>query len=221
MIKGTIYVTNDMNMALSMAPTHTVICISSEAQQNVDFMTAVDGNIASILLPPPQASMLEMEGRFQEFKQLYFEHLSQKEPFDYICIILRAIFNGNNILLYLTQDESEMQYMSAFMEYMYTTFGVVIGSESGQFNIDYRYYNVILDTLYMNDLMDSGEFLFHYPTELQIQNTMIINKLIKDTNAFVTDTSTMEEFIVYFNNYKNSIKQNNIRVPIGGIKKCY
>lgn len=221
MIKGVIYVTNDMNMALSLAPNHVVICVSDEAQRNVDFMTAVDGNVASILLPPPQASMLEMDGHIQEFKNMYFEHLSQKEPFDYICIILRALLNGNNILLYLTKDESEMYYMSALMEYMYTTFGVVIGSESNQFNIDYRYYNVILDTLYMNDFMDCNEYLLQYPIELQIQNPMIVNKLIIDVNPFVAGDTSLENYTRYFNDYKNIIKQGTQRVPIGGIKKCY
>lgn len=217
MINGSIYITTNPEMVLDLASSHTVVCISGDTANYRDLISASGAMVASILLPPYEASVAEVDNNMQMFKEIYFNHLSNGEAFEYISIMLRALVDGRNILIYLTKSESEMSYIPAFIEYMFYNFGIMIGTEHNQFQINPSYVPGLLDTLLLQELLDVSTYLYLYPAEVQIQNQYAVSKII---NTLPIDGGTMEEFMIIVNDMKNKTKNvgNKMTIPVGRIR---
>lgn len=210
MLKGTIYVTDDINMAMNLAPTHTIICVSGETHNYQEFINVTNASVASVLLPPYEAVMQELDGNLMAFKDIYYTYLSTNEPHQIIALILRALFNGKNILLYCTKDESKMNYMKFLLMYLYENFGIIVGTQNNPFGFDPRYELIILNVLYLNNLMNADEYLSNYPIiHNSIDDPNILLKLANELKPFILNPS-LEAYRQYFINYlarlRNGIK---------------
>ena len=219
MLKGSIYVTDDMEMAMNLSFSHVIICISDESHNYQDFIKSTKANVASVLLPPPEAVMMELDNNLQGFKESYYMHLSQKEPTAFISLILRAIYNGRNILLYLTKQESQLSYINVFMQFFHEFFGITIGTQFNPYYFDTRFYPVVLNMLFLNDLMTAEEYILELPKDIFINVPDIVIKLAKELNPYVAN-KTLDGYIEFFNKYKMKVNQynKNIIIPIGGIQ---
>ena len=217
MLKGSIYIVNDMNTAMECSLTHTIICVSGETHNYPDFIQATNANIASILLPSYEAMMMEMDGNIEGFKLAYYTHLSQNESFTFMSIILRALYNGRNIIFYLTKEESEMLYIKALAQYFFDYFGITIGTPNNPFFYNNIYDPVILKILFSRDLMSGMEFLALLPETSIISDPTTIIKLVHELNPYVPGND-LENYARYFMNFSKKLKLNSeIIIPFGGI----
>lgn len=213
MLKGNIYITNDLNDVRNMIATHQVVIIGQPDQQ---LIMQTGAQIGSILLPPYKACHYEAEGDAKGFYACYGEYLSTMEPSGFIACIIGSLYKGINILLYLTKDESELLYSKVLMEYLAFYYGIVIGNPQQP----YMYYNtpeynaVICNLLYQFELINYQEFFVNYPQLIPIDNNSIM-KLIIEINPYLNDTS-FESYCAYFNKYKEDMKMSNVflRNPI-------
>lgn len=222
MFKGTLYVTNNMDLAYNMSSTNAIICISGETQNYQKFIHDTNASVATVLLPPYEAIAFELEGNTQEFESQYYNYLDSKEPTEFISIILKALIDGKNILLFLTKSESQLNYINCFMKYMYNRFGIIIGTQTNEFSFDLNYITNALSILYMNNLINGIEFLMlhHDPKYLDnyLNIPILLNKLICEINPYVDDTSYIG-YLNYFKYYRDLLIKSNgtIRSVIGGV----
>lgn len=160
-ITGTIYLTNDKNIAsnfvMSNPTNNIVVCISQNALQDQLFIQNTGALIANVLTPPYECFMREVNGDKDGFIESYYAHLSRPECSEYIAAILKALVVGKNIMLYQTPDESETSYADIFRTYMLQLYGICIGDQTVQFM---WYRNTMINVaiaLYRFDLLTSTE----------------------------------------------------------------
>lgn len=175
MLSGNIYITTDMNLATKLATDHKIICISGETNNYQQFINLTNTTVGAVLLPPYEASVAEINGDIAAFKQFYYAHLATN-CMDFLAIIIRALFNGDNILIYLTADEMKMGYIKAFSEFMFNIFGIIIGTESNQCMFNPQYGDYILTVLLKYDLLNPAEFLVRLENVnvLDVDDSLII-----------------------------------------------
>lgn len=206
MLKGNLYITNDVNMVYNMIATSRVIIIG---QPDTNFVNQTGASIGSILLPPYNASMCEMDGDINSFVNIYTSYLSNIEQTTFIAHIIKALYEGINLVFYLSKDESELMYSKVLLQYLEFYYGIKVGTVEQPF-VYYNtpeYNSVICNLLYQLDLISNEEFFINYPIGIPIDNNSIV-KLIREINPYINDTS-FESYVHYFNNYKEMIKQNN------------
>lgn len=207
-MKGSIYITNNQQVVLNSAQNYSIICMSGETDNFKELIHATNASVASVLLPPYDAVMLELDGDINGFVNAYYNYLSNNEPAMFISLILRALYNGTNILLYLTDEESKLNYMPVFSKYMHDVFGIIIGTETYQFSYNSGYLSVIYDTLYMNELMTSKEYIQSYP--VNITNINIATRLAIELGIFIPYGG---DPIINVNNYKLALLNGDPIIP--------
>lgn len=203
MLKGSIYIANDKNMALSLLPNYKIIVFGEDGRDllNIDQINIQPG---SILMPPYQASM-HMMTDINQFVNNYMQYLATNESvLMYIIAIMRSLYEGINILLYVSPEEYELPYSKVFIEYIKNTYGILIGTPTSQYLYDQNFNAINCNLLYMYEQMSVEEYFMNYPPQLDIPNE-VIPKLIHEVNPFIQDTS-FESYKRYFYQYKENIK---------------
>lgn len=203
MFRGSIYVTTDINVVRQMMTTNKIVIIGEPDQALVQSTNAL---VASVLMPPYHCMMARMDGDMQSFVMAYNNHLSSIECSNFIAALLRAIYNGTNILLYSTQDEFSL-YFEQLYNYLVMNYGVFIGTPNQQFSFNPEFTWRVCTSLYMYELFTVEEFFINYPAGIQIPDD-IIAKLVYEINPYVNDQS-LEGYKKYFYDFKERIKGAN------------
>lgn len=204
MLKGSIYITTDINVVRQMLSTNKIVIIGEPDQVLVQSTNAL---VASVLLPPYNCMMAKMDNDIQQFTTLYYNHLMTNEVSNFIAAIIRALYNGTNILLYSTQDEFSL-YFEQFYNFMITNYGIYIGTPANQFMVDPNLTWKLCSAMYMYELFTVEEFFINYPQGIEIPDDIIM-KLIYELNPYVEDNKSFESYKLYFYNYKERIKAAN------------
>lgn len=195
MLKGTIYITYDINLCLSNLNTCKTIVVADEPD-NYNIPGKVGG---SLLIPPYEALVAIIDSDESKFRYEYLTYLSSNITVNkFIDIILQALIAGTNIIILL--DKEGPKFDMVLKEFFITTFGIYIGDSSNQFKFDLTYIPFILNRLYANDSIDCKQFLQLFP-EGTIFDPFILRKLSFDYN------------IPFINDYENGIyfsKQSKI-----------
>ena len=182
MLKGTIYVTYDINLCLSNLNTCKTIVIADEPD-NYNVPGKIGG---SLLLPPYDALVAVIDGDEQKFRYEYINYLSTNVTVNkFINIILQALIVGTNIIILL--DKEGPKFDMVLKEFFAVVFGIYIGDGSNQFQFDINFFPGILNRLYMDDDIDCKNFLLLSPEGCQF-NPFILRKLCFDYNIpFIND----------------------------------
>lgn len=204
MLKGSIYITTDINVLRQMMPTNKIVIVGEPDQALVQSTNAL---VASVLLPPYNCMMAKMDNDINQFTMLYYNHLMSNEVSNFIAAIIRALYNGTNILLYSTQDEFSL-YFEQFYNFMIANYGIYIGTPANQFMVDSALNWKLCSALYLFELFTVEEFFINYPSGIQIPDDVIM-KLIYELNPYVEDNKSFECYKTYFYNYKERIKAAN------------
>ena len=202
MLTGTIYVTTDINMVMSCIGKCNIVRIGDEDQRLDDRFTIV----GKVISPPYQALSAYLDNDINTFLSLYEQHLNSKMCVQFISILFKALMNGNNLLLYLNNDEYEI-YFGALMRHIANKYGVVIGTPNNSFEFNPNYIHVILSYLYDFELLTVQEYLELYPQGIPLPS-FVVQKLINEINPNIPNAS-IETYMEYFNNLKEMIKRNN------------
>lgn len=207
MFTGTLSITTDFNTVQNMLGSHRIVIIGEPDQQIIQL---TNGIVGSILLPPYPSMMALMDNNIQEFNRLYSEHLSSSECNSFLAVLIKAMMQNSNILLYMTPDEYNM-YFIPFSVYMRDMFGITIGSQYNNFSYNNNYDSQIYSLLYLNDLITVQELFLIYPTGIYF-NDMVIMKLINELRPPV-NFNDINQYRQYFYEYKETTKQQNNYTP--------
>lgn len=211
MLKGTIDVVTDLNEVMrrlySFTGDNKVILMQDQPDPSV--VSQCRGVVASVLLPPYDCFSLKLEND-PNFMPAYFNYLSKDEAFDFILVILRALYNGTNIIIYTSKGEYQ-NFFSEFSSFMFSTFGVLIGEPEKyiSFGFDVNYIPAICNYLYLYNYMTFEEYMMNYPKEpVYTFPEPVLYKMVEEQNPYVKNPS-LEAYMKYFIDYKTAVGQVN------------
>lgn len=163
-LKGTIYITNDINLCLSNLNMCKTIVIADEPDQY-----NIPGKIGgSLLLPPYEAMEYLIDGDMNSFNREYLNYLQTNYSVDkFVSIIIQALIAGTNII-FLLEDEEELtdQIEVTLLNFFVMQYGIIIGTSSRSFAFDTTYTPFILNKLYAEEDMPKETYLNLFPQEI-------------------------------------------------------
>lgn len=181
MLKGTIYVSYDINLCLANLNTCKTIIIADEPD-----LYNIPGKIGgSLLLPPYEALVSIIDNDEAKFRYEYLNYLSNNPTVNsFVDIILQALIAGTNIIFLI--DKEGPKFDLVLKEFFIGAFGIIIGDESNQFQFDMNYIPIILNRLYADDSINAEYYLKLFPENIPF-DPFILRKLSYDTNILFTD----------------------------------
>ena len=201
LLKGTIYITTDINLCLSNLNMCKTIIIADEPD-NYRIPQAIGG---SLLLPPYEAMTALIDGNDAEFNMGYMDYLNNNPSvYKFINIILQALIAGTNIIFLI--DSEGINFELSLREFFMTSFGILIGDSSHVFSYDITYTPIILNRLYISDDISKETYLTLYPNDMDIE-PFFVSKLSYEFNIILNDIRIANE---YFKKYSKVLKNGGI-----------
>lgn len=182
-----------------------VIYISDEPNQRYSSCPGVV--TAGVLLPPIDAIHAELDGDLIASQGMYSAYLQSEGVFQHLSVILAAIMQAPVGIMF-GKDELNMNFPRFLMEFLYSRFGLVVGTEKNPSYIEDVFMPYNLALLYVSNLIDYRTFMERHPP-LPI-NDMVIVKMAYDINPMIKD-KTMTGYMSYFEMVKNMIHANGGR----------
>lgn len=203
MLKGSIYITYDVNLCLSNLNTCKTIIIADETDK-YNIPGKIGGNLLS---PPYQALVAIIDNDEEKFRYEYMNYLITDPTVNkFINIILKALIVGTNIIFLIDKD-GPVKFDMVLKEYFMMTFGIILGDSHTQFQYDINQNFVILNKLYIEDDINPNEYLKLFPLEIPF-DPFILRKL-----AFDLDYT----FIDNYDNMNTQFKKMSKILKSGGI----
>lgn len=201
LLKGTIYITNDINLCLTnMAMCKTIII--ADEPETYRMPQAIGG---SLLLPPYQALELLVDGNERDFEFEYDQYLNNDiSVYKFINIILQALIVGTNIIFLV--ESNDIDFMKVLRRYFAVSFGIILGDSMNPFSFDINYTPTILNRLYSCDDISKETYLSLYPLEFDI-DPFCVGKLQADFNMRFNNIKEAHE---YFKRYSQVLKNGGI-----------
>lgn len=189
MIKGTIYITHDINLCLS----NLNVCKTIVVADDIDAYTIPDKIGGSLLLPPYEALAAMIDDDDERFRYDYITYLSTDPIVNkFIDIILQALIAGTNIILFIEPEGPN--FTMVLKEYFLSTFGLLLGDESNPFEFNPNYVFSILNRLYMNDSIEKEYYLKLYPIEIPFDQFSVKKLAYEHGLIFNNDLSAATYF---------------------------
>lgn len=191
MIKGTIYIANDINFCIANLNSCKTIAIVDEPD-----IVNIPGKIGgSILLPPYEALALLIDGEEDSFRYEYYKYLSTNTTVcKFIDIILQALIVGTNIIFLI--DTEGPDFKSTLINYFSSSFGIYIGDQNNDFRYTQNsmYMSIICNKLYADDSIDKEEYLRLIPRDT-VYDQYILGKLMYEYGIGFSD---LNDAVTYF-----------------------
>lgn len=215
---GDIYITTDKNIVfetMNMRPDVKLISLDEDNELRIDPKYFISG---SILLPPIEAIIAEVDGNEQKYDYIYSTHLSSEPVKEYIACLIAFMYKGGSVLLYYP-DSDYKNTLTKLLFFIMSIYGIHIGligdPNNGICYLDGRYEGFCLDIMYYyTRIIDWREYLYQYPSNLPI-NDSIMNIILEQMKPY---GNTYKEKIDTVLRIRERIKRNpKIIIPIN----CY
>lgn len=214
MLKGNIYITDNFNVIKnSNLSLIKVIILDDDFEET--YMTK-DMIIGTILLPPIEAKIAEVDGDEQKYDYIYSSYLLKQDVERYISAIIAFLYKGGSLMLYI----NDMEYTNTknkFVQLFYKLYGIHIGIIESQNPQEANcYYDntclpMWLNLIFLSDVIYPEEYLFKYPIDAAIPDN-IMNKLM-DIMKPLGDT--INDRIKTIENYRSRLKViPNLEIPM-------
>ena len=133
MFMGSINIVDDLNLAIQCSGQGCKVIYIGELNNNLppQFITC------PMLLPPYEALNAEVDGNIQLYNDIYYTFMT----------IIVSIFRGDNIIFYI-ENGSNLSHEDFLMGYFLNRFGILVGSEKSNFNINPSFLPMLLALIY-------------------------------------------------------------------------
>ena len=190
---GSINIVSDLNLAIQCSGQGCKVIYIGELNNNLppQFITC------PMLLPPYEALNAEVDGNMQLYSQIYCQYLNgTKECYDTIMTIITSLFRGDNIIFYI-ENGSQLSHKDFLMSYFWNEFGIMVGSETTNFQVNPATAPILLALIYEfagSRYVDPNEMLMEIDDNLLIQipirypfSGYLFEKLMNDTGCSSMD----------------------------------
>lgn len=186
-LKGTIYITEDMNIINSI-PYNGNARIVSLDEDNI----LPENNITLVgtcLLPPMEAKIAEVDGNQELYDTIYSNHLLMPYQQQFASALISYLYKGGNLILFLPElGYNNTKEMVIYQ--FYKLYGIHIGLIGAQDpQVANCYYDetcipMWLNSIYSVSAITPYEFLYMYPLDAVLSNNVIIKKLVEELNPY-------------------------------------
>lgn len=198
MFKGTIEWTSDINQLVSR-PEAIVLVLG---EYDIQLPPMIDHMPASILLPPCEATMLQLDGYLKEFEMNYAQYLNSPELREYLSIILAGILQGHRFIIYIGKDELELPFFGILLNFFVSCYGIVIGNMTNiPFSHNYNNPNAI-NLLMEYNRITPDVYLMFYPLGIPIPE-YIAYRLAIAYQMISNTPNTVYTYSEYFTSVRN------------------
>lgn len=180
-----------------------VICLS-ESNDYRDIMP--EAMMGSVFLPPYDSMDALLDGNMDAFSLMYSEYLFNSNEVEMmISIIMAAMYQGVNIVLFLSKQEYELGFYQIFANCVASMTGIFIGfSLYMAAAYDEKFNDQNMARLYMDGFISYADLLVS--TDNPITNPYVCIRICNDI-GFITKDG--KEAVDYVNSYLLRIKENN------------
>lgn len=184
---GDIYITTDKNIVfetINMRPDVKLISLDEDNELGIDPKCFISG---SILLPPVEAIIAEVDGNEQKYDFIYSSHLNSDPVKEYIACLIAFMYKGGSVLMYYP-DSDYNNTLTKLLFFIMSIYGIHIGligdPNNGVCYLDGRYEGLCLDLIYYyTGIIDWREYLYQYPSSLPI-NEGIMNIILEQMRPY-------------------------------------
>ena len=214
-LKGSILLAtniNQINQVLTRMPDTKIISMSEE--RDIDPRYVLSG---TILLPPIEAIIAEVDGDEQKYDMIYGRYLFSSNVKEYMASILAYLYKGGKLLLYFPVKEYNNS-INKLLGALLTMYGIHVGiiGDPNRDNATYYYDSNLeafqLDLIYFyTGIIDWREYLYYYPINVPISDQMM-NILFNNIRPY---GDTFNERLEVINRLRIGIKANPyLSIPI-------
>lgn len=221
MLKGTMYITDDKDICINSINNPASILLTLEEGNSIFNLSNNNITKATILLPPPDVSIMAVDGNAELCTNTYYAYLHLPHVSEFIATIMMVLYRGGNIIIYYPKDEFSELFSGLLTNFFMITYGIMIGNRGIEYRYDPSFEPINLSTLYSNGFLSPNDFLKEYPVGVPISNELI-NKLINELGITIDETkyTTVEQMFVELGNivYKMvADSKNNMIYPVSFI----
>lgn len=215
-LKGTIYITDDVNVVYQfpIGPMNKIINLDE------DDVLPENNNIigGTCLLPPINAKIAEADGDEHTYDMCYMNHLQEPYQYMFIAALLSFLYKGGNLLLFLP----ELGYTNTrdkFVQFMYVLYGVHIGVINnpnpmvGNCYYDNTAIPIWLNLIYCSRVISGKEYLIMMPEDADVlNNDRVIDMLMMELKPY--GESIQDKLMSLRDMHKALHKNINVITPI-------
>ena len=194
MFRGDIAITDEFELAQNMSYNQQTKVIAL-----VDNAAEYFGNAQvfamPILLPPYAALEQENIGNVSAFWELYYRHLASPDADSCLALMCAAMYNGFNILLYVSPDEECLTFTSALLKYMQDNYGLTIANKEHTSSFDMAYEDLVRLRMYKYGYISPMDVIMNIKNK--IVDPMVCDTLIHDLKLPESDNPVqlIDDFI--------------------------
>ena len=219
MLKGTIFITNDIEVVYQtpMDGTVKIICMDEDMKIPENNPNIIPG---TCLLPPIDAKIAEADGNEQLYDAIYNEYLFAPFQQQYVAALVTFLYRGGNLLIYLHEDYTST--LAKFVQHMYLRYGIKIGiigaktPQEYQFYYDLRYIPTWLNIMYRANLISIFEYLKMFPIDADLTaDKGCLNKLLDELRPYANTIQEQINSILQY--HKGLVQKPNLTMAISAI----
>ena len=218
LLKGTIYITEDMNIVNSIPYNSNTKIVNLDEDDILPDSSNI--LVGTCLLPPIEAKIAEVDGNQTLYDTIYSNHLMMPFQQQFISALLSYLYKGGNLILFLP----ELGYNNTkdmIIYEMFKLYGIHIGligdqnPQKANCYYDETCIPMWLNSIYSVSAISPYEFLYMYPLDAVLNNNVIIRKLVKELNPY---GENFNEQVGYIHEFHKKIHINpNVRPAIFNI----
>lgn len=215
LLKGTIYITEDMNIVNSIPYNSNTKIVNLDEDDILPDSSNI--LVGTCLLPPIEAKIAEVDGNQTLYDTIYSNHLMMPFQQQFISALLSYLYKGGNLILFLP----ELGYNNTkdmIIYEMFKLYGIHIGligdqdPQKANCYYDETCIPMWLNSIYSVSAISPYEFLYMYPLDAVLNNNVIIRKLVKELNPY---GENFNEQVGYIHEFHKKIHINpNVRPAI-------
>lgn len=210
-LKGNILITSDKNIIYEVLrsnnPGIKILNLDEDEELGVQNNMIVPG---TILLPPIEAKIAELDGDENRYNMIYNIHLQSKPVVQYMAGILGYLFNGGNIMMYFPNAEynNTMKNMLFFILLQYGIHIGIVGDTSNDNSVCYydpKFEAYQLNLIYQfTRVIDWRQYFILFPIDAPIPD-QIVDILCMDIHPYGL---TIQEKLDTLTRIRTRIKEN-------------
>lgn len=217
MLSGTIFITSNYETVQNTPITGEVMVVNMDEDHKLSKLipNSIEG---TILLPPVDAKIAEIDGDETKYNSIYLDHLYHQQ--DFMSAIIAFLYKGGNLLIYLPDEYNYTK--QKLCEFIFRTYGIHIGDLEDP-NNNKSYYDMKcipfwLNILYTRDLITCYEWLLLMPLDAYTiegvlgGNPAIFLRVVENINPYV-ESNDIKDKIQYVKEYHAKLHKNPKLIP--------
>lgn len=203
MLNGTLQWTNDLG-SLTNFPGYTILNLA----ELDNFPPMLDILPASILLPPYEASMLQLDGMLREFEYQYIQYLESPDVRRWMSMLFKGLLLRKNFIIYIGKDEMELPFFGVLCNYFATRYGIIIGGPTQSYSHNTN-NPAVIETLFEFGWVDHHTFLMYFPLGVRISEPAAY-KLAVIYGMIIPGQQPTGSFSEYFTRLRNGFQYGEL-----------